>query len=603
MAERLSLRSKSASLWRVVTYRPLFTLGIIGASIITALLEGIGLSFLLPIIRLAQGNVDPDSVGGLLAVFVTTYRSLGLPFTLEFVIAGVTGVMFVRYSSSFGVSWLRTILHTRYVAYLKTTLFAYALDARIEYFDTKGSDELLNAVVTQANQAGTVIERIVAIVETGLLSLMYIIIALYIAPLLTVLAAVSLGLVTLLVRYVIPSGYSLGSKVAAANERIHQTAQSGIQGIRDVRLFGLTEELYDEFTTAVEESTAISITLSRNEAAINNFYQFLTAVTVFLLIYFALTIASLSIPQLGVFLFAMFRLAPRISSLNNLLYQLDGELPHLVRTQRLLDDLAETQEPADADGSLPSSVTTLQFDDVSFSYEGTENVLDSVSFAVERGDFVAFVGASGAGKSTIVSLLARLYEPDDGQILVDDQPLSAIPIDAWRERVSLVRQQPHIFNDTLRRNVTVGDRDATTEEIEHVCEIAQVTEFLEDLPNGYDTELGDDGVRLSGGQRQRIAIARALLKDADFLVLDEATSDLDSNIEEQVHNAIESMERDYAILVVAHRLSTVTGADCIYAMEDGRIVESGSQEELLHTDGVYADLYATQLESSNSGAA
>lgn len=158
----------------------------------------------------------------------------------------------------------------------------------------------------------------------------------------------------------------------------------------------------------------------------------------------------------------------------------------------------------------------------------------------------------------------------------------------------MVRQDPFLFNDTLRANLTVGNRDATHAEIEQMAEVACVTEFLDDLPNDYDTQLGDDGVRLSGGQRQRVAIARALLKDADLLVLDEATSDLDTHLEEEVHQAIETMERDYAMIAIAHRLSTVTGADQIYTMDDGQIVESGTHDELTEVGGAYARLYVSQ---------
>jgi subfamily B ATP-binding cassette protein MsbA len=601
MADTLSLREKAEAIANVAAYRPLLTAGIVVVSILAALLEGLGLSFLLPIIRLAQGNISPEQASGIFGMFVSVYQMLGVPFTLEFVTGGVALVMTIRYSTSFLVSWLRAHLQMNYVVYLKELLFQRAFNAQIGYFDTKGSDELLNAVVTQANQAGTVIERIVKIVEQTFLSLVYLSIALYIAPVLTVGAAITLGAITLLVRTVIPSGYGIGSQVAAANERIHQAAQGGIQGIRDVKLFGLSDELYATFTDSVEESASASVTLTRNEAAIDNLYQLLTAITVFILIYVALTYLSLSIASLGVFLFAMFRLAPRISTLNNFVYQLDGELPHLVRTQELLKELEGRQEPFDGDVSPPASVDEVRFDDVAFSYEATESVLNGVSFDVKRGEFVAFVGPSGAGKSTIVSLLSRLYTHDEGDILVDGTPLEELSLKEWREHVSVVRQQPHIFNDTLWRNVTVGNRNASETAVKRVCEIAQVTEFLEDLPNGYETELGDDGVRLSGGQRQRIAIARALLKDADFLVLDEATSDLDSNIEEQVHDAIESMDRDYAMLVIAHRLSTVTAADCIYAMEDGEIVERGTHHELLEDRGVYADLYETQTVGHPSG--
>jgi subfamily B ATP-binding cassette protein MsbA len=179
-------------------------------------------------------------------------------------------------------------------------------------------------------------------------------------------------------------------------------------------------------------------------------------------------------------------------------------------------------------------------------------------------------------------------------VLADGTPIDEFDIDEWRGRVSLVRQDPYIFNDTLRYNVAVADRSASIEAIEHVCEIAHVTEFLDELPDGYDTILGDDGVRLSGGQKQRVALARALLKDADVLLLDEATSDLDSNIERSVQTAIESMDRDYALVTIAHRLSTVKNADRIYTVENGRITDVGHHDELLDDGGLYAELYATQ---------
>ena len=187
-----------------------------------------------------------------------------------------------------------------------------------------------------------------------------------------------------------------------------------------------------------------------------------------------------------------------------------------------------------------------------------------------------------------------MYDPDTGEIRADGTPIEEYDIDQWRERIAVVRQQPYIFNDTLEANVTIGNRDATRADVEEVCEIANVDEFLGELPNGYDSQLGDDGVRLSGGQRQRVALARVLLKDADFLVLDEVTSDLDSNLERQVQQSIESMDRDYGMIAIAHRLSTVKNADRIHTVDSGKIVESGTHRELLDTDGKYAELYSIQ---------
>ena len=596
MTEETTRKEKLRGLWTVARYRPLLTVGIIMLSMVAAALEGIGLTFLVPIIEQAQsgGGPPPESAGGALGAFVQAYQFLGVPFTLEFIVLGVACVMVVRFTASFLVAWLRAALQTNYIRHLQTQLFESTLQARIGYFDRHGSDEILNAIVTQTAHAGRVIRNVVRIIEQGLISLVYLAIALYLAPVLTVGTAILLGVGVFVIRHVLESGYDLGDRVAQANEQVQEAVQAGTQGIRDVKLFGMTDELFEDFRDAVNQYANSTIRIRRNEAAIDNFYQLVIAITVFTLIYFAVRVASLSLSGLGVFLFAMFRLGPKLSLLNNYLYRMEGDLPHLVRTQKHNDELETFEEPDPSNRSLPEKVDQVRFDDVDFTYDTGELVIDGLSFSVDRGEFVAFVGPSGVGKSTIVSLLTRMYEPDSGTIEADRIPIDEVDLEEWRSRVSVVRQNPFIFNDTLLYNVTVGNRDASWSEIERVCEIAEVTEFVDDLDDGYETQLGDDGVRLSGGQRQRIAIARALLEDSDLLVLDEATSDLDTHLEERVHEGIESMEKDYAIIVIAHRLSTVTNADRIYAMEDGRIAEQGPHEELLANDGRYASLYSVQ---------
>ncbi|OYR41432.1 ABC transporter ATP-binding protein [Halorubrum sp. Eb13] len=593
--EPVPRREKLDSLLSAARYDPKFTILLIGLGIVVAVLEGVGLTFIVPVVELLQSNDPVSEADGLMALFVSAYQILGIPFTIGFVVVGVSAVMTFRYTGSFLYSYLRRLLRFNYQRHLQKRAFDSALEARMAYFDKEGSDEILNTIITESATAAGVINKIVKLINAVLLTSVYLLIALWVSPLLTLVAVGILGTITFVLRYVIDPGYKVGDKVADANERRHQSAQAGMIGIRDIRIFNLTDEIYESFVDAVDMYTYNIVKLKRNQSAIRNFYNLAVSVFVFMLIYLALRLANLSFGELGLFLFTMFQLAPRASELNELAYTIENELPHLVRTQRFVNELEQLREPAGDARTVPETVNSVEFDNVKFSYNDDETVLSGVDFTVEKGEFVAFVGQSGAGKSTIVSLLARYYEPDSGRIHANGEPIDEMDPREWRDRIAVVRQSPYIFNESLRYNLTVGNRDATRHDLKRACEISRVDEFFDDLPNGYDSQLGDEGVRLSGGQKQRLALARALLKDADLLILDEATSDLDTNLEQEVQRAIEKMDRDYGIITIAHRLSTVENADRIYTMENGRISERGAHNELVENGGKYAELYAVQL--------
>jgi subfamily B ATP-binding cassette protein MsbA len=283
-----------------------------------------------------------------------------------------------------------------------------------------------------------------------------------------------------------------------------------------------------------------------------------------------------------------------MKKLANLNSNLQEGLAAAQRIFRLLDLEPEIRDKENAT-ALQVSEGRIEFDDVHFSYKENEPALKGVSLTVEPGTTLALVGPSGAGKSTILNLIPRFYDVDTGAIRIDSQDVRDVTLASLRANVGLVSQEVTLFNDTVRANIAYGRADATEADIVAAAREVAAHDFIEKLPQGYDTFVGDQGIKLSGGQRQRIAIARALLKDAPILLLDEATSSLDTKSERQVQAALARLKKGRTTLVIAHRLSTVTDADRICVIEDGRIVESGTHRELLARGGAFARLHSMQF--------
>jgi ATP-binding cassette subfamily C protein CydD len=267
--------------------------------------------------------------------------------------------------------------------------------------------------------------------------------------------------------------------------------------------------------------------------------------------------------------------------------------------QRIFEVLGvEARVEVRAEARLPSSFN-IRFDCISFAYEeGKRTALDGLSFEVRQGERVALVGPSGGGKSTVAYLLLRFIEPDSGAITVDGVPLSDLPVAAWREQVAWVPQNPHLFHGTVTENIRLGRANATPDEVTWAARQAHAHEFITALPQGYDTSIGERGARLSGGEAQRIALARAFLKDAPFLILDEATANLDPEVEALVQEAMERLLRGRTALIIAHRLSTVYRADRIVVIDGGRVVETGSHEALVRQGGLYRRLVGAYGEAA-----
>lgn len=258
----------------------------------------------------------------------------------------------------------------------------------------------------------------------------------------------------------------------------------------------------------------------------------------------------------------------------------------------LMDEPSRIAEDPEADALIVSD-GAVEYDDVTFGYD-EETIVEDVSFAVDGGETVALVGPTGAGKSTVLKLLLRMYDVNGGAIRIDDRDIRDVTIPSLRRHVGYVSQDTFLFYGTVRENIAYGAFDASDEEITEAAKAAEAHEFVTTLPEGYDTMVGERGVKLSGGQRQRISIARAILKDPEILVLDEATSDVDTETEMLIQRSLDRLTADRSTFAIAHRLSTIKDADSILVLEDGRVVERGTHEQLIETDGLYAHLWGVQ---------
>ena len=374
------------------------------------------------------------------------------------------------------------------------------------------------------------------------------------------------------------------------------------QGARHVKAYGMEEYETRRASIIIENLYRLIMKATRSRAATHPIMETLGSIAVALVIFYggSRVISGGTTP--GVFfsfVTALLLAYQPVKSLANLNANLQEGLAAAARVFALLDLEPQIRDRPGAK-PLPVGPGEVRFEDVQFSYNPTKPALHGVSLVVPAGRTVALVGPSGGGKTTLLNLIPRFYDVGRGRVTVDGADVRDVTMASLRARIAIVSQEVSLFHDTVRANIAYGRPDASDAEIRHAAALAGAAEFIDGLPQGYETRVGERGTKLSGGQRQRIAIARALLKNAPILLLDEATSSLDNESERVVQAALSTLMKGRTTLVVAHRLSTIADADLIYVIEDGRVVEQGRHAELIARGRTYARLYA--LQAGESGA-
>lgn len=392
------------------------------------------------------------------------------------------------------------------------------------------------------------------------------------------------------------------SKNVEAQTKINTTYVETYSGIKIIKSFNLIRTMYEKFHREVEDIFKFSMKMTRDTNWLSPAMHLVTACGVAGVLYYGMYLITTGVITSGTFvafLAALIMLYTPIKSIGNNYVGLQTALLALERIYVILD--APSYETDDGEGKkdLKSVSKEIRFNHVNFSYDGQRMILKDVNLSVPIGKKVALVGNSGGGKSTVCSLIPRLYELDSGSITIDGTDITEYTLSSLRDKISMVFQDNFLFDGTLKQNLLYGKADATDDEIDRAIKSAYLDEFIQKLPNGIDTVIGERGLLLSGGQKQRLAIARAILKNSPIVILDEATSALDNKSEKVVQRALDKLMEGRTTIVIAHRLSTVMDADKILVINDGQVVEEGTHSDLLKKNGAYALLYRSQFSKSH----
>ena len=513
---------------------------------------------------------------------------------------GVVVISLVKGLATYGSNVIMNFVGQRSTANLQRDLFARLVRGDLAYVAQRHSGIYISVFMNDATRLRDTVSNIIIALIRHLLT---------VVALIAFMFTINWHLALVYTLIVIPVGIAamrrLGRVTRSASQQgLEETGEFStliaetLSGLRIVKAYGQENDQIDRAGTTIDRVLEFTMRAVRARAAASPAIEALGGVAVAAIIFiggYQSMQGNLTAGEFMGFITALLAVYQPLRSVANMQTVLQEGVAAGKRVFAILDahDLILDNDKAQ---TLKVSNGALRFDNVSFQYEGREHpALNSVSIEVKPGQSVALVGASGSGKSTLLNLVLRFFDVSQGQIEIDGQDIREVTLDSLRRATALVTQDPFLFDDTIANNIAYGSRSADGAAIERAAKQAAAHEFITKLPQGYDTRVGESGLRLSGGQKQRIAIARAMLKNAPILLLDEATSALDTASEQKVQSALNELMKGRTSLVIAHRLSTVMHADCIHVIREGQAVESGTHGELLAQKGVYAELYQKQF--------
>jgi ABC-type multidrug transport system fused ATPase/permease subunit len=514
-------------------------------------------------------------------------------------IAGLVGIYALLQLVGAGEQYVRHVLGARFIFDLRVRLYAHLQRLSLAFFEQTSIGELMSRVTNDVEALENFVTHGVTLTAVDLLRLLgasAILVAMEWRLALVVLIPVPF--IALGLRYFNQRARPIYRQARDRLGDINARLEDNLAGIRVTQAFVQEEPELARFSDASERYYHQRVRSIRAWSTYFPALRFLALLGTALVLGFGAWMVSNGQVTLGT-LVAFLAYSTSFYEPLNRLTEIDNILQQAIaageRIFELMDEVSDIQDAPDA-APLEAIEGDVVFDDVHFRYKDGEEVLHDVDFHIAPGEVVALVGPSGAGKTSIARLLSRFYDPVHGRVLVDGHDLRKVQLESLRRRVAVVLQDTFLFNASVRENLCYGKPDATETELITATKAAYAHDFIEQLPQGYDTEIGERGVKLSGGQKQRLALARAILADPRILILDEATSSVDAEAEYLIQQALDEVMKGRTALVIAHRLSTIRNADKIVALEGGRIREIGSHQELLARGGLYSQLYQRQLE-------
>jgi ABC-type multidrug transport system fused ATPase/permease subunit len=569
---------------------------------IASILDAAALALVVPLAALIVESNENGDTSGVAALPGRAFDAIGIDLTVAWTVTFILTLMVIRAAAILGQIWLLNFFKAQYEAYLRRSLFRKILDASWPFYYKQSSSNLVTGATLETQRAATSYGAFITVVASVLDVSVYMTIAILVSWQLSlgVIAGVVvlLSLLWLLIRV----SRRIGQAVTGANRQIMFTVSETLNNAKVLKSGAMEDQEFDRFDAAATEIERTQISLGLNLGLVRAGAELGFVALLLGMMVVGTRTLDFSSGTLVLFALLFFRMFQRTQSLQSSLQGVNVTLPGLDAVNVIASSAVAHREPV---GGEPFTFLErgVALDGVTFSYERDETILDNVSVDIPTGSAIGFVGGSGSGKTTILDMTAGLLVPERGAVRVDGADLRDLDLRSWRRKISYVTQESVMFHDTILNNLRWARPDATVGEIEEVCERAAAHDFIVNLPSGYQTVVGDRGVRLSGGQRQRLALARALIKRPLLLILDEATSELDVTTEQLVQRRILENRGTMTMVIAAHRVSTIMNVDEIYVFGDGKVLESGSPAALLDNNGPFKQFWSqSQAEQTGSGA-